>query len=562
MGTQGNKPGYKVFSFSTTVRNPKRNIEFLEVLNSFDDMDLTKDIKNEIYTKIIKNGTYKFNKLDSTIKKKYESKIDLNDEEVKKIISNNPQKTGNPGRLMTQVRAIKDCGFITLSGPQNKKHMKITPLGRRLLEGYDVENIYTKAMIGLHANNPQRNTIYNKSRPFLNTLNVISEINKHYKNNKGVLWHEFAFFILSMKDCDYKKAAKQIIEYRNKFAKKVNKTYLENYIYNELKLNHVDFNTIKIDYTDDVYRKFDMTGLVTKSGFRDNTYLRFNEYNIKKVIAIINANKNYKFKEFTTLDEYINFISNISLPWEKSDKIKKEIIQSQIETLQTKIDNTKSLDEQMKELNEIYTKKLFDSTIDKFSINLLKEELLILDGTLNKKSAYDSVPEPVRLEWLIAVLTAKIYGAKYVKPNLSLDSSGIPKSHASGGMADIEFITENLYCLLEVTLMKDYRQQNNSETTSISDHLDTLKTNKKKCSLLIAPYIHKRVVDYFQYCLDRTNLSIIALTIQKYIDITLQNQNLTSFENVINELTRNLKQMTKDEYTDMVNNFKIEKSCL
>ena len=40
----------------------------------------------------------------------------------------------------------------------------------------NIENVYSKAMIGLHANNPQRITIFNESRPFLNLLFVNFQI--------------------------------------------------------------------------------------------------------------------------------------------------------------------------------------------------------------------------------------------------------------------------------------------------------------------------------------------------------------------------------------------------
>lgn len=84
-----------------------------------------------------------------------------------KVIINNPQKQVKV--VMTQIRALKDTGLISLSGTRNNKLMEITPLGRALLNN-EMENVYSKAMIGLHAKNPMRDAIYNQSRPFLNLL--------------------------------------------------------------------------------------------------------------------------------------------------------------------------------------------------------------------------------------------------------------------------------------------------------------------------------------------------------------------------------------------------------
>ena len=35
MGTAGNRKGYKVFSINTTIRNPKRNRDFLAIFEPF-----------------------------------------------------------------------------------------------------------------------------------------------------------------------------------------------------------------------------------------------------------------------------------------------------------------------------------------------------------------------------------------------------------------------------------------------------------------------------------------------------------------------------------------------
>ena len=179
MGTSGNKPGYKVFSINTTIRNPKRNTEFLEVLQNFDNTELTKEVKIKIYIELIRRGIYQVSNLDSIIKGKYEDSVLLEDKEIYTVMANNPQKTGNEGRLMTQIRALKDTGFVNLIGNGRNKLLQITPLGKDLLNNENIEDIYSKAMIGLHSNNPQRTTIFNKARPFLNTLFAINKINEY-----------------------------------------------------------------------------------------------------------------------------------------------------------------------------------------------------------------------------------------------------------------------------------------------------------------------------------------------------------------------------------------------
>lgn len=557
MGTSGNNPGYKVFSISTTVRNPRRNTEFLEVLKDFNHQELTVEVKNKIYEEFIRGGIYRLSKLANTVKKKYQENVLLSDEEILEMIRQNPQKTGNAGRVMTQIRALKDTGLVNLNGKRNKKTLEITPLGEKLLNREKVEDIYAKAMIGLHANNPQRTTIYNEARPFLNTLFTINEINQLEETKKGILWHEFAVFVLSMRDCDYQKIVNEIMTYREKYGKEINQEYLENYLYNKVYVNEIEFESILQDYADDVYRKFNMTGLIDKSGFGNNVYIRFNEYNLSKVKAILKEYANYEFKKFSNTEEYTEFLTSIVLPWQVSDTIKEQMIQEKKNVLGVTIDEGESLDEQIEKLDSIYYKKLFEGSVEKIDTKVIKKELLILSRNPKQKSKYDEIPEPLRLEWLIALATAKIYGAKYVKPNLTLDQEGIPKSYASGGKADIELITEDLYCLIEVTMQKDYKQQENNETTSISDHLRELNVSQDKCSLLIAPRIHHRVVDYFSYCVERNQLAILATTIEKYIEILEENETIQSFKEQIKETTQEMIKTDIKEYCDQINNYRI-----
>lgn len=558
MGRSGNQPGFKVFSISTTIRNPKRNAEFLEVLKKFDNKELTVDVKDAIYFELVKNGIYRFTNLDNLIKEKYKAGIQLTDIEIYEAIRNNPQKTGDQGRVMTQIRAIKDTGLLVLDGPRNKKKMKITPLGYDLMNGKNVETIYSKAMIGLHANNPQRSAMFNQSRPFLNTLFVIDGINKHYGNNKGILEYEFGAFVLSMRDCNYQKAINDIIEYRSKFGHKINQEYLENYVYNVQNDIETDFKNIISEYPDDIFRKFDMTGLVSSSGFRENKYIRFNEYNITKVESILSEYSDYKFEQFDSIDEYIKYLCDVNIPWETSDDIKIELIDSQKQILGVTLDDTLSLDTQIDILDRLHNKRVFDETIDNYNLATIQDELMLLDSRNGDSSKYKDIPEPVRLEWLIALLTAKTYGSYYVKPNLTLDDKGIPKSFATGGMADLEFITDKLHGLIEVTMMKDYQQQTNSETTSISDHLRNLDTTKDKFSLLIAPRIHNRVAEFFRFTTMNDNLLVTAMTISIYINLLQKNKTTDDFYSAIKEANKN---MCSDfvSYCDMINHYSFER---
>ncbi len=556
MGRSWNVSWYKVFSFSTTLRNPIRNLAFLTIFKDFDGKVLDIETKNILYEEIIRRWAYRFSKISNAIKTKYINWELLTDEEVKTVIEDNPQKTWKWGRLMTWVRAIKDCWLISLTEIKyNTYLMKISELGNQLLEWYNPETVYAKALIWCHAKNPQREAIFNESRPFLNTIFVINEINKKTWNNKWILEHEFWAFVLSMKDCNFLEAANDILKYREKYWYEINQEAIENYLYKEKWLVEIDFKDVYNEYPDDVFRKFDMTWLFDRSWFWWYCYIRFKEFNLSKVNQIIEEFKDYWFQKFSTPDEYVKYLSEIQIPWEISDDLKVRIIEEQEKELEITVDKDQSYDNQMKELTRLYNNIVFSKCVDsgEFDIELIKKELKILCGSSWEKTMFNDIPEPVRLEWLIALITASTYGSSYVKPNLLFDNDWLPKSFAPWWMADIEFISEKLYCLIEVTLMKDYKQQVNSETTSISDHLDELQTDKKKCSLLLAPYIHHRVVRYFQFESKENDLSILALSILLYLKNIENHWTIDDFINMINHYTEKLNTLTNKEYADLVN---------
>ena len=556
MGTAGNRPGYKVYSISTTIRNPIRNTEFLEILKLFDGFTLTKIVKKKIYIELIRHGVYHVTNVENYIKSKYEDNELLTDEEVINIINNNPQKTGDEGRLMTQIRTLKDTGLLTLEGNRNSPTMMISKFGYALLNGENIENIYAKAMIGLHSNNPQRTTIYNQARPFLNLIFVINELNNRIKGNKGILLHEFSTFVLSMKDCDYKKVADEIIKYRMLFKNEKNKEYIENYLYNIVGVNQISYDSLE-DYADDVYRKFNMTGLIYRHGFGTNKYISFTPYYLEKIKSILEKYKSYSFHKFTDTREYMNYLYSIELPWEKSDDIKRKVIEDQQKALEVEINENDSLDVQMEKLNTIYKRKIFEKFAKDIDEELIIEELINLSKNELDNTKYKSIPAPVRLEWFIALYMAKKYGATYVKPNLVLDNDGIPKSFAPGGTADIEFVTDDMYCLVEVTLMRDYKQQLNSETTSISDHLDMVKDYKEKCSLLIAPIIHYRVIQFFKYINSSSGNSIVASSIENYLNSTKNDNNKDEFVSFIENLKNLMMNNDEKYYCDIINSERI-----
>lgn len=570
MGTAGNRKGYKVFSINTTIRNPQRNLDFLRVVSTFDGLKLDTSNKIKIYSEFIKNGVYIPNIISNELLEKIENKIPLTDTEISKIINDNPQGPGNNGRVMTQIRALKDLEFITLRGKVTEPILTITQLGNSYLNGEDVEIVYTKSLLGMHYGNINRKTVMNRARPFLNTIFILNYLNNYYETNNpesdflknGILFHEFGGFILSMKDCNYEVVAQHIIDYRKKFGKDFNSDYFK-YYFKENNIIEIKDKTFISEYPDEIIRKFSMTGLLEVHGRARYSYIRFVKFNIIKVKQIISKYKDYKYEDFVDEYDYEKYFSTIEIPWEYSSLDKNEIIISQLNQIKS-LDNKFELpldikdDDKLILLDEKNSEFIFKEKVNEINFDILYKELSILSKEIKAKSEYEeTIPAPVRLEWLMALLFAKQYGFNFVKPSMRLNSDGTPKSFAGSGKADIVFENPDYMYILEATMISSANQQENSETTSISSHLKKCSINGKfNAALLVAPKIHNRVAQYFQFVYSADGSLMLPISIKVFTSSVRNNKDILNFTNNYKDLHKQLIDSGSqvESFVDSVNN--------
>lgn len=216
------KSVYKVFSFSTTIRNPQRNFVFLDCLRKFNGLVFDSINSRLYFEELVKNGIYKLSNIPSKINEKLINDEILNDSEFKELLKLNPQISSEEKinfRIRTQLKALESQGFLIFSGDNNKPIITMTNLAFELINRKSyITDIYSKIMVGLHFGNPTRKSTLNKARVFLNTIFVIDLLKKEWEKlgneAKGILKYEFKSFVLGMKDCDYKKCVKDILEYR------------------------------------------------------------------------------------------------------------------------------------------------------------------------------------------------------------------------------------------------------------------------------------------------------------------------------------------------------------
>lgn len=560
MGTSGNRNGYKVFSINTTVRNPQRNIEFLWYFRKFNGFIFDEKIKNLYFVELVKNGVYTFRNLSPAIKEKLLNDIELNEIEIKELLEKNPQKTGFAGRVMTQLRALKDQNLLCFSGKETKPKIELTQLALDLLDNrLNIADTYSKILLGLHAKNPTRTSTFNQSRPFLNFIFVMDLLRQNAKQQKkefkGILKHEFKVFVLGMKDCNYKDCAKQILLYRNRFGKVEDKKYLQNYLFKELNLLPLKYNSLN-DYADEVFRKFKMSNLVIERGVFKNIYYDFSQFNYVKIQTLLKKYRNYKFKTFVSQEEYNNFIYNIDLPWINDNNIKEKVIKQKAKNLNTNLKELKNLNlnDLEAELDRKFYSKILNSVVEKCEFSMLLNELKILANLSNEKSKYNDLPEPLRLEYILALIMAKKFGNYKIQSNLIYDENGIPLSFAPAGKIDLEF--ENF--IIEATMIRNRNQQLNSETTSIARHMQQKEQqeNTKLRTMLIAPLIHFDVALFFKFCAKEFKSKIAPLSIKHFIVLIKKSTDLEEFKSKFDGCVKDLLNRKTQDYIENINRCK------
>lgn len=563
MGTSGNRKGYKVFSINTTLRNPKRNDDFLKAFIKYNGLIMDENALRSYLSDCVKYGIYKFMVVSNAVKKKWENDEPLTNEEVRQLIMDNPQATGLKGRVMTQLRALKDQGFLVFEKASKRGVHKITisKLGWDLLNGIlNPSDVYTKAMIGMQAKSPIRTTIQNRSVPFLNTLFVINELQKLSAEqgiiSKGLHRHEFSVFVLSMKDCDYKKAAKDIMEYRTRFGHDYNHSYCKEYL-TKNDIIPLSKKCICGDYPDDVFRKFEMTGLVVKRGQSKYLYYDFSTYNFGKIQSILNQYKDYGWKSYSTIFDYYSAIASIKLPWEQDDSIRKRIVELKAQAINHPYDNSLSIEQNEEIMDRFFFTEALKKAISKTNLETICKELLILSGRINEDSKYEDISEPLRLEYLLAMFLGKKYGTDGLVSNILYNEDGLPLHCAAAGKCDIMYLSNDGAYILEPTMLSSRQQQMNAETTNVARHA---REEEQRLSiqcrvLMVAPRIHSDVVDFFLYKVERDNAKMITLSIEKTVSLFSESSTILRLNENYDQILSDLKRLGPTKFADAVNSY-------
>ncbi len=505
------KAEYKILSFSTTMRNPQRIVDFLKALLPFENRILTHEIIMQIVASLIQNKLYVPIYANKVYKEILESDEIFNDKQTQEIIENSPQNHKEAGfdkgwdsRFDTFYKLPMEFGFCfyAMNKPlliSNTGHLLIDAINEIPSNEEKISNVFLNCLMKYQSNNPFRNTL-NTNVPLLLLLNTMQTL-KEQSGDSKIHKSEIAFF-LCWRDSIFTNLAEFILNFRLLYP---HFNYSNEIIYKEcLKLLDSDNTTrFKISQVckegiDEYIRKMRICGLISLRG--NGRFIDFNTFEMPKIKYVI---KNYsiypKFDDKKAYFDYMGEIdSHILEIKETSALIDKNDLK--LKTLQ-EFANKYSKEEIYKELNILNSKKI-----------------------ASKDEIFKFIPEPMRFEFLTAIALKQHFCNLEVLPNYSIDDEGLPKCHAMGGKPDIACKDTHNNAIVEVSLICG-RAQVNNELLAITRHLKELIESSQvlRCfAIFIAPQIFEDTKRYVRFIAFDEDLEIRNLSISDFIS-SLQN---------------------------------------
>ncbi|MDD6251004.1 MAG: AlwI family type II restriction endonuclease [Bacillales bacterium] len=511
------KDEYKPLLFTTTLRNPERIKAFLSVIAKYNGQILTNEVIDRIVFDLISIKEYvpMYVIRNADLKSQLNSEEPFSPKDTKRIIENSPQQhkeagfdKGWPSRFDTWYKFLKELGFVYY---EMNKPIELSGAGHNLVlansEGYEhlEQQVFLSSFAKYQRNNPYRR-ISNKNKPLILLLDVILKLRKKIGDtNAGVHINEIPLFIC-WKDNNSEALANEIIEIRKNYGFNASDEYIYENCKKILDLSSEDEKRFKIsnichELPDEFIRKMRMTGLISIRGA--GRFVDINNQELEKVKYIIS---NYsELKEFTNEREYFDYVKDIDVTLVNLQKTESE--------------------------DAIAQREKFMNWVNAFDMDTLKNELIIVSDShmKSKHDVFKFISEPLRLEFLTALILQKNFATINVKPNYSSDDEGMPTSYAPGNGPDIICVDNTGNIVFEVTLMKG-RQQVANEMIPIERHLKEIRSiDNNAFSVFIAPNIHPDAIQYSAFAKYKSNIDIVTLDIPTFVNEITNKTDIRSY---------------------------------
>lgn len=507
---------YKQITFDSAVRNPERYIGILECIKEFEGLILNDENLLKIVSKLYLEGIVSSDKIEieenTTIEDIQDLVIEVN--ESKKAIGGFP--AGYASRFHHYTWLPKELGFVYA---RFNEIFLFSEIGRMFVK----KELAEQEAFSVQA------IKYNSKSPFRknnNDFNFFKFIIGVLLKKSRISYEQFivATFSENGNVDDFIKITKE-----NSFNS-------PDQAYDFLKEN--GYNVTKFDTVTKTYPDV-LRRVLIISGFISIRYLG------KRMIEL-NENK----REY--INELLSVEFNLSEKHKKNPKDYFDALNSKNEDFLSIVYKYRGED---KIDGDLYLNKIF-TIIEEYKINeeIIIESISKIGSRTSVIDEFFEIPDPLKLEFYISILIAIKYGKKFsIRPNYIADHIGKPYSHAPGNKGDIEIFSNEIYWLIEVTLIRNKTQQLNHETANVIRHLysnEEFDDRLFKYLSFIAPTIHQDVREFFDYSIVKSKSSdytvnIKPYTLPEFLEVTQVNENFEDMANytkdVIESFRNNLK---------------------
>ncbi len=549
----------KIWSLSTTVRNPERIRYFLSVLKEMDGEDFEEAGQVKLQTLLIQNRLYKPMGLSVAQSELYDPiKGKMSFEEAQEIFEHMRSRSTVLGedlgfRGRTSVAPLTKMGLAVAKRTSGK--IKITDLGNAFLNNeIDIGDVYFRFFIKWQLPNPDSTEFSDDGayniKPFIGALHLIDRVNKQEiargNEPKGISKDEFDIFVPSLINItNIDSYAKKIIALRDRVSGKsrVEKRQILNDYTREFAVAFL--GTDDVDKVNKLINNLDEYGDNAIRYFRLTRYfyIRGGGFYIdlepRRSVEINNllAHDNGEAKTFASKEEYLDYISDITqpkLPWETKEKFI-EIIEKLIEEVSA-YETTLSLVEAHRVAYESLAEvelKSYAEELRTYRRSLQDKENHIISKDVEKikeyitvlENIFDAEDKPITLEKYVSLGLNALNDALQIKPNYPVGDDNEPTFTAPANTPDIECFYETHNAICEVTMLTG-RDQWYNEGQPVMRHLrdfENKNTDKVSYCLFVAPKLHRDTVNTFwtsvKYEYEGIAQKIIPISIGQFIEL-------------------------------------------
>lgn len=508
----------KLWSMSTTVRNPNRVKDFLSTLQELNGCTWDEETQIKFQVLLIKNKLYKptTKELPENLVKVLTNPLgEISYEEAYKIFSlKNYVGTAMRGR--NSFSPLKKMGVANITNGK----VTITDTGFKLLSGeIAVEDFAFMSLLKWQYPNCTSSDFLSRdgynTKPFVATLHLIKRVNELCEaageKPKGISKEEFGIFALSLihyRDVD--KWARALLDYRRKKATLTHHSDKTDFMLNTISEFLSEFENANEsncrDYADNAIRYFRITRYVYIRG--GGFYIDLEPRRALELGRLLSSD-NGAAKEFkgTGYIDYLADYNSYKLPWRDIAELKSiaNAVMAEIQdlqgilglpttTLETKQTATE-LEHQIKQLREMRT-ALQNLKIKRDYSDVEKiDEAIYALMNIRKSTEKTSIA----LEKWANIALNIINDSMLIKPNYPVGDDNEPTFTAPANIPDIECFYDGFAAICEVTMLTGRNQWYN-EGQPVQRHLrdfETMHDEAPSYCLFIAPAIHRDTLNTF-----------------------------------------------------------------